>query len=60
MKKILVVALSIVVALGITSCGKGKKADYPKKGVTMICPWGVLVVERMLFLEQFVLLQKNI
>ncbi|MGI5059044.1 Bug family tripartite tricarboxylate transporter substrate binding protein [Treponema pectinovorum] len=40
MKKILVVALSIVVALGITSCGKGKKADYPKKGVTMICPWG--------------------
>ena len=42
MKKILSVALCAMVGLGmLTSCQKKDgSADFPKKGVTMICPWG--------------------
>ncbi len=42
MKKILSVALCAMVGLGLlTSCQKKDEgASFPKKGVTMICPWG--------------------
>ena len=39
MKKILTVCAAALVLFGATGC-KGKKAEYPVKGVTMICPWG--------------------
>lgn len=42
MKKILSAALCAMVGLGMfTSCQKTNgSANFPKKGVTMICPWG--------------------
>ena len=40
MKKILLAAASVFVLFGIAGCKEKKKASYPQKGVTMICPWG--------------------
>lgn len=44
MKKILAVAgaaLLVGSALTLVACNKKASADgYPKKGITMICPWG--------------------
>lgn len=39
MKKILFAAAAALVLFGATGC-KEKKEVYPKKGITMICPWG--------------------
>ena len=39
MKKILLAATAALVLFGATGC-KEKNNAYPKKGVTMICPWG--------------------
>lgn len=39
MKKILLAATAALFLFGATGC-KEKNTTYPKKGVTMICPWG--------------------
>ncbi|MBQ0052014.1 MAG: tripartite tricarboxylate transporter substrate binding protein [Treponema sp.] len=42
MKKILAATVAVALAAGMfVSCNKkAGGADYPKKGITMICPWG--------------------
>ncbi len=38
--KILAIALSLSTVLASAGCAKGeKKADFPKKAITVICPW---------------------